>query len=197
LAAAATAIGSKGVSNDKSGDDDRYGPEQAAWVEPLSRQPLRLSEKTTDEQLERELSERLSAVLEMRGLAATPEGWRELALYDLVQKGAPLEFVTDVDLIQGGHDGAAMEAFILRSAAAKLRRSGQAKNNVEAAKLLAKEKGEKRTLGTIKKLLSTSKSTAAQRNRPQWSRADRRMPSEIRVLRALHLVARKLEKITN
>ena len=82
---------------------------------------------TTDEELERELSERLSAVLEMRGLAATPEGWRELALYYLVQKGAPLEFETDVDLIQGGHDGAAMETFMLRSAAAKLKRSGQAK----------------------------------------------------------------------
>jgi hypothetical protein len=185
------------VSNDKSGDDDRYGPEQAAWVEPLSRQPLRLSEKTTDEQLERELSERLSAVLEMRGLAATPEGWRELALYYLVQKGAPLEFVTDVDLIQGGHDGAAMETFILRSAAAKLRRSGQAKNNVEAAKLLAKEKGEKRTFGTIKKLLSTSKSVAAQVSPPLWSRAERRLPSEFRVLRALDKVARRLEEITN
>jgi hypothetical protein len=192
-----TALGGIGVSNDKSGDDDRYGSEQPAWVEPLSRGPLRLSKKTTDEQLERELFERLKAVLEMRGLAASPEGWRELALYYLVQTGAPLEFVTDVDLIQGGPDGAAVDTFILRSAAAKLRRLGRAKNNAEAAILLAREKGEKRAVGTIKKLLSTSKSTAAQRNKPQWSRADRRMPSEIRVLRALNLVARKLEKTTN
>jgi hypothetical protein len=166
-------------------------------MEPLSRKPLRLGETTTDEELERELSERLSAVLEMRGLAATPEGWRELALYYLVQEGAPLEFVTDVDLIQGGHDGAAMKTFILRSAAAKLRRSGLAKNNVEAATLLAKVKGEKRTAGTIEKLLSTSKSAAAQASRPQWSRAERRIPSEIRVLRVLDLVARRLEEITN
>ena len=133
----------------------------------------------------------------MRGLAATPEGWRELALYYLVQKGAPLEFVTDVDLIQGGHDGAAMEAFILRSWAAKLKRSGQAKNNVEVAKILAKKRGEKRTAGTIKKLLSTTKSTAAQASKPQWSRADRRMPSELRVLRILDKIARRLEIITN
>ena len=133
----------------------------------------------------------------MRGLTATPDGWRQLALYCLVQRGAPLEFVTDLDLIQGGHDGAAMETFILRSKAAKLRRSGRAKNNVEAAKLLAKEKRETRTVGTIKKLLSTSKSAAAQASRPQWSRADRRMPSETRVLRVLDLVACKLEKITN
>jgi hypothetical protein len=152
---------------------------------------------TTDEELERELSERLSAVLAMRGLAATPEGWRELALYYLVQKGAPLEFETDVDLIQGGHDGAAMETFMLRSAASKLKRSGQAKTNVGAAKILAKEKDEKRTVGTIKKLLSTAKSAAAQVSKPQWSRVDRGMPSEIRVLQVLDVVARRLEEITN
>jgi hypothetical protein len=183
--------------NDDAPDEDRYGPEEAAWIEPLSRKPVRLRETTTDEELDRELSERLSAVLEMRGLAATPEGWRELALYYLVQKGAPLEFVTDVDLIQGGHDGSAMETFILRSAAAKLRRSGQAKSNVEAAKILAKARGEKRTVGTIKKLLSTSKSAAAQASPPQWSRAERRIPSELRVLRVLDIVARRLEEITN
>jgi hypothetical protein len=180
-----------------SDDDDRYGPEEAAWIEPVSRKPFRLRDTTTDEELERELSERLSGVLEMLGLAATPEGWRELALYYLVQKGAPLEFVTDVDLIQGGHDGAAMETFILRSWAAKLKRSGQAKNNAEAANILAKKRGEKRTVGTIKKLLSTSKSTGAQLSKPQWSRAERRMPSELRVMRILGKVARRLETITN
>jgi hypothetical protein len=185
------------VSDDKSHDEGRYGPEEAAWIEPVSRKPLRLRETTTDDELDRELSERLSAVLEMRGLAATPEGWRELALYYLVQKGAPLEFVTDVDLIQGGHDGAAMETFILRAAAAKLKRAGEAKSNVEAAKILANEKGEKRTVGTIEKLLSTSKSAAAQVSPPHWSRAERRMPSELRILRILNRVARRLEEITN
>jgi hypothetical protein len=178
-------------------DEHRYGPEEAAWIEPVSRKPLRLRETTTDEELDGELSERLSAVLKMHGLAATSEGWRELALYYLVQKGAPLEFVADVDLIQGGHDGAAMETFMLRAAAAKLRRSGEAKNNVEAAKILAKEKGEKRTVGTIEKLLSSPKSAAAQASPPQWSRAERRMPSEFRVLRILNRVARRLEEITN
>jgi hypothetical protein len=160
------------VSDDKSQDDDRYGPEEAAWIEPLSRKPLRLRDTTTDDELERELSERLSAVLEMRGLTATAEGWRELALYYLVQKGAPLAFVTDTDLIQGGHDGAAMETFMLRTAAAKLKRSGLVKNNKEAAKLLAKEKGQKRTAGTIEKLLSTS-------NQPLLRRADRNGPELI------------------
>jgi hypothetical protein len=185
------------VSCNKKEDDDVYGPEEAGWIQVLSRKPIRLKETMTDEELDRELSERLSAVLEMRGLAATLEGWRELALYYLVQKGAPLEFVTDVDLIQGGHDGAAMDTFILRDAAAKLKRSGHAKNNVEAAKILAKGRGEKRTVGTIKKLLSTSKSAAAQATSPQWSRAERRMPSEFRVLRVLEKVARRLEEITN
>jgi hypothetical protein len=185
------------VRRNNNEDENRFGPEVAACVQVLSQQPMRLKETTTDEELDRELSERLSAVLEMRGLEATPEGWRELALYCLVQRGAPLEFVTDLDLIQGGHDGAAMDTFILRAKAAKLKRSGQAKNNVEAAKIMAKEKGEKRTVGTIKKLLSTSKSAAAQATSPQWSRADRRMPNEFRVLRALDKVARRLEKITN
>jgi hypothetical protein len=163
----------------------------------LSRKPIRLKDTTTDEELAHELSERLAAVLEMRSLEPTPEGWRELALYYLVQKGAPLEFITDIDLIQGGHDGAAMDTFVLRAAASKLKRSGQAKNNVEAAKILAKEKGEKRKVGTIIKLLSTSKSTSAQAAPPQWSRAERRMPNEFRVLRILNTVAKRLEEITN
>jgi hypothetical protein len=178
-------------------DEDRYWSEHAALIEVLSRKPIRLKETTTDQELDRELTERLLAVLEKRGLEATPEGWRDLAFYCLVQKGAPLEFVTDADLVQGGHDGAAMATFILRNEASKLKRSGRAKSNVEAATILAKQKGERRTVGAIKKLLSTSKSAAAQATSPQWSRADRRMPSEFRVLRALEKVARRLEEITN
>jgi hypothetical protein len=185
------------MNDDDQHGEDRYGPDEPAWLEPLSRGPIRLRETTTDDDLDLELSDRLSAVLEMRGLAATPEGWRELALYYLVQKGAPLEFITDGDLVQGGHDGAAMHTFILRAAAAKLKRSGLAKNNVEAAKILAKRKGETRTCGTIKKLLSSPKSVAARTNSSLWSRADRRMPSEFRMLRILDRVATKLETVTN
>jgi hypothetical protein len=182
--------------NDKH-DEDRYGPEEPAWLEPLSRGPIRLREATTDQELEKEILDRLSAVIEMRGLAATPEGWRDLLFYQLLQKGAPLEFVTDGDLVQGGHYGAAMQTFILRDAAAKLKRSGAAKSNVEAAKILAKRKGETRTSGTIKKLLSNSKSVSAQANSPLWSRAERRIPSEFRMLRILARVATKLEIVTN
>jgi hypothetical protein len=185
------------VNDDDKYGEDRYGPEVPAWVEPLSRGPIRLREATTDQELEKELLDRLSAVLEMRGLAATPEGLRDLLFYLLIQKGAPLEFVTDGDLVQGGHDGAAMQTFILRDAAAKLKRSGEARTNVKAAKILAKRKGEKRTSGTIKKLLSTSKSKAAQANSPLWSRADRRMPSEFRMLRILDQAATKLGIVTN
>jgi hypothetical protein len=51
------------------------------------------------------------------------------------KRAAPLEFVTDGDLVQDGHDGAATQTFILRDAAAKLKRSGEATSNVEAAKI--------------------------------------------------------------
>jgi hypothetical protein len=185
------------MNDDDRYGEDRYGPEEPAWLEPLSRGPIRLRETTTDDDLDRELSDRFSALLEMLGLAATPEGLRDLLFYLLIQKGALLEFVTDGDLVQGGHDGAAMHTFILRHAAAKLKRSGEAKGNVEAAKILAKRKGEARTFGTIKKLLSSPKSAAAQANSPLWSRADRRMPSQFRMLRILDRVATKLEIVTN
>jgi hypothetical protein len=185
------------VSGDKSQDEQRYGPEEPDWIEPLSREPVRLRETTTDEELDREISERLGAILESRSLAANAAGWRDLALHLLIQKGAPLEFVTDLDLVQGGPDGSALDHFILRSTAKKLKELGQAKDNVEAAKLLAKAKGEKRAWGTINKLLSKPKISPHESRVSLWPRADRRIASEWRVLRILERVANRLEGITN
>jgi hypothetical protein len=78
------------MNDDDKYGADRHGPEEAAGPAPLSRGPIRLRETTTDDDLDREASDRFFALLEMLGLSPTPEGLRDLLFHLLIQKGAPL-----------------------------------------------------------------------------------------------------------
>jgi hypothetical protein len=112
----------------------------------------------------------------------------------LLAPGAPLEVITDTDLMRGGADGAAFRTYALRDRADRLKKTGQARNNVEAAQLLSKEDGQKLAFGTIKKLLSNPNSEAARARAPLEMRWIRRRTSLWRVIRALDRAAIALQK---
>ena len=180
-------------------NDDRYGPEVPGWLEPLSRAPLIIKEDTPDETIERELAERLSAVFESRKMEPNAEGWRELALELLIAQKAPISIIAPVDLIQGGPDGSAMANFILRTEAAKIKNERNLASNAAVAKILAKRPSETRSVGTIKNILIKKKTRdgADPTKSDLWSRADRRLAYEWRVLKILRRVAANLENVTN
>jgi hypothetical protein len=167
---------------------------QVAWLEPLVRKALRVTPSLSDEELDRELFERLFAFMNFRELPANPDGFRKLLLELLVAQKSPLAVIVETDLMKGGPGGAALRTDALRLRAHHLKETGQARNNAEAAQILIKETSQKLTVGTIKKLLSNPDTEAARARAPKEMRWIRRKKSLARVYRALDRVLAKLQK---
>lgn len=167
--------------------------QQLWWVEPLHREPIRIKNTTTDEELEVDVFERLAAVQNLYRLPSTPAGMRQLLILLVGQPRRLFQFIADVDLMKGGRRGEADSTAELRYKADILKQTGKARTNVEAAKLLSREKGEQRAQGTIKKLLSNPKSKAALSQAPLADRDTRRQPASLRIQRAFEIAVAKLE----
>ena len=181
--------------------DNRYGPEEPSWIEPLSRGPLRIKNDTPRAVLARELTERLEAVLASRGLTASPDGWRDLALQLLIEKSPPIPIVTDVDLMKGGKDGSGMKNFIIRTRLKSLMKQHKLSSIDAAAARLAREAGMP-SKGRIKNIAHASGAKGGKPSKKAtqaevWPRADRRWPFEQRVLALLNKAAAELESVTN
>jgi hypothetical protein len=154
---------------------------------PGLRKRLRILATTTQDELERELSEHLLKSWHFtEGLARL----RELIPLLLLE----LEVITDTDLMKGGRDGAAFRNRALRRQADELLKTGRARNKREAAKILSKAPNQKLELGTIIKLLSVPKSDAARKEAPLEPRSIRRQNDHARVVRALEIAVARLEK---
>ena len=154
---------------------------------PALRKRLRIHATTTDDELERELSEHL---LKSWRFTESPARLRELMPLLLLE----LEVITDTDLMKGGRDGAAFRNGAIRRQADELMKTGQARNKKEAAKIISKAPNQKLQLGTIIKLLSVPKSDAAWKQAPLEPRSIRRRNDHARVVHALEAAVAKLEK---
>jgi hypothetical protein len=166
---------------------------QLWWVEPLHREPIRIKDTTTDEELEVDVFERLAAVQNLYNLPSTDAGMRQLLMLLVGQPRRLFQFVADVDLMKGGRRGEADSTAELRYNADMLKQTGKARTNVEAAKILSSVKGERRAQGTITKLLSNSRCKAALSQAPLADRDTRRQPATLRLQRALEKAVAKLE----
>ncbi|KRC12999.1 hypothetical protein ASE23_00040 [Rhizobium sp. Root73] len=127
-----------------------------AWMEPLHRGPIAVTEHTAEDELAAEMAERLNALLQdHNGLEPTAEGWRQLALELALEYVPAFKIETPVD--RTGPSGlggrpVGMGNHILQSRMKAEMRQG--KSQAEAARTIHKDSGGAIAVKTAQNALS-------------------------------------------
>lgn len=149
--------------------------------------PIRILDKTSDEELAAAMAERLAFVFELYQFEPTPDGWRELALRLALKHEPALHIETPFDRQPGGGAEPTIDAFIYRSAmVAATKRLGTAK---AASEEVSKKFPDAPSPAALRNLV-----TPAGRRKAQGPRQWRLDPYEMRAFQALSRAAALLAR---
>lgn len=159
------------------------------WARPLTRGPIEVDERTTFDELAKEFSERLDALMKHYQCDATPEGWRRLALrlaldHEIEQGTPAMRVIVPVDRLP---EAGGAEPGKNWGLAARLEKRARDLGSIKAAaKELAKTTGL--SVGRLQNIAADKKA-----GRVSKPRGIQRMPWNQWIAAALETAADRLE----